>query len=86
MRVCQHCGDSFSYAVAAPGDFERTFDFQAEWQGIRLLCPGCGEVQRVSFAPVTLTNAAPARLPPGMRVHAVVGTGPEIVPLPARGA
>jgi crossover junction endodeoxyribonuclease RuvC len=51
MRTCASCGDTHEHEVVAPGDLERSFDFRAEWQGLRLLCPACGALQRVSFAP-----------------------------------
>jgi hypothetical protein len=87
MRICSSCGDSCGYQVVAHGDLERSFDFATEWQGLRLLCPACGALQRVSFAPVALSNQPLPGLPDGYRVHAVVGQGPEVVPFrrpPAR--
>ena len=80
MRTCSSCGDSYQYQVIADGDFERSFDFEAEWRGLRLLCPACGALQRVSFAPLSLSNQPAPWLPDGLRVHAVVGQGPEVVP------
>ncbi|HTK33742.1 MAG TPA: hypothetical protein VL358_00470 [Caulobacteraceae bacterium] len=84
MRTCSSCGDCYAYEVVAPGDLERTFDFEAEWQGLRLLCPACGALQRVSFAPVALSNQPAPGLPEGLRVHAVVGPGAEVVPFRPR--
>ena len=80
MRTCSSCGDSFAHEVVAHGDLERSFDFEAEWEGLRLLCPSCGAVQRVSFAPLALTNTPVPGLPEGLRVHALVGQGPQVVP------
>ena len=86
-RPCSSCGATYGYSVVAAGDFERSFDYQAEWQGLRLLCPGCGALQRVSFAPLALTNQAPPGAKLGdLRVHAVVQPGPEVVPFRARRA
>ena len=80
MRTCSSCGDSYAYQLVAAGDLERSFDFEAEWQGLRLLCPACGAVQRVSFGTVALTNRSVPGLPEGMRLRAVIGSGPEVVP------
>ena len=80
---CSGCGKRYAYSVIAAGDFERSFDFTEQWQGLRLLCPGCGTLQRTSFAPLTFTNDAPEGAGvDGFRVHAVVGQGPEVVPFP----
>ena len=82
MRTCISCGDSHAFEVVADGDLERSFDYDAEWRGLRLLCPACGTLQRVSFAPVALSNQPVPGLPEGLRVHAMVGSGPEVVHLP----
>jgi hypothetical protein len=81
-RVCQHCGAAHDYALLADGDLARTYDYGARWEGLRFLCPTCGEVQKVSFAPVSLTDAAPFPLPEGLHVRAIIREGPEVVPLP----
>ena len=86
MRACSSCGEAHAFQVVAPGDLERSFDFQMEWQGLRLLCPTCGALQRVSFAPLALTNQPIPGMPAGLRVHAVVGQGPEVVPFPGPAA
>jgi hypothetical protein len=85
MRTCSSCNAEYDFQVVAPGDLERSFDFEAEWQGLRLLCPSCGALQRVSFAPVALSNEPLPGAPEGLRVHAVVGPGPEVVPFPKPG-
>jgi hypothetical protein len=82
MRTCASCGDTHEHEVVAPGDLERSFDFRAEWQGLRLLCPACGALQRVSFAPLALSNQTVPGLPDGMEVRAVVSQGAEVVPFP----
>ena len=82
-KPCSSCGEHYGYSIVARGDFERSFDYAAEWQGLRLLCPGCGALQRVSFASLTLTNQPlPGVDADTLRVHAVVGSGPEVVPFP----
>jgi hypothetical protein len=74
MRVCTSCGDRHAYEVVADGDLERTYDFKAEWQGLRLLCPACGALQRVSFDTVALADLpVPGR--PDLRIRAVAGRG-----------
>jgi hypothetical protein len=83
-RECRNCGKAHSFAVVAPGDFERSFDFEVEWRGLRLLCPACGALLRTSFRPLALTNRAPPGLPADFRVYAVAGPGPEIAPFPRR--
>lgn len=79
-RACSSCGESYPVSTLAEGDLERAFDFSRPWQGLRILCRGCGAVQRTSFGRVALTNRAPFPLPPNLRVMAVVSGGPEVVP------
>lgn len=86
MRTCSSCGDTYRYNVIADGDLERSFDFKAEWQGLRLLCPHCGALQRVSFGRLSLSNERVAGLPEDWRVHAVVSQGPEVVLFPGSSA
>ena len=78
MRTCSSCGDSHDFEVVAEGDMERTFDYGAAWEGLRLMCPACGAYQRTSYASVALV-ADPANGIPGYRICAVVGGGSGMV-------